>query len=202
MSVDPAKTQYSHHHGGLTYYFCAPACREQFVENPEKFLAQVPSIAGRKHPALGKEILVAGGVFVAVVALLIMGRGIAKQQTANNSNAVVMGSSAGKHEAVDDGQGSVITTAAHDSEKSSNQETTFTVSLNTHSVDLTSFNPTAQIRLQTGDQEIVPSVATASGDRSEHHQNYQVTFPVRSTPVMFVLIRNVAGVSRTLPFNL
>lgn len=113
-----------------------------------------------------------------------------------------MGQSAGKHEAVDGGQGSVITTATHNPEKSTDQETTFTVALSTHSVDLTSFNPAEQIRLQEGDQEIAPSTATASGERSEHHQNYRLTFPVQATPVMFVLIRNVSGVSRALPFYL
>lgn len=202
MSVDPAKTQYTHEHEGTKYYFCAPACREQFIADPTKFLPKAQPVVVRKRPALGKELMIAGGIFVAVVAVLIMGRGIAKQQTTKNSDAVVMGQSAGKHEAVDAGQGNVITTVTHEPNKSSDQETAFTVALNTHSVNLTTFNPNEQIRLQEGDQEVAPSEAVASGERSEHHQNYQVTFPVQATPVMFVLIRNVAGVSRTLPFNL
>jgi Cu+-exporting ATPase len=36
-------------HGGVTYWFCSPGCRERFIADPERYLASSPS-----KPALGK----------------------------------------------------------------------------------------------------------------------------------------------------
>jgi P-type Cu+ transporter len=38
MTVDPA-TPLRHEHGGTTYYFCAPSCRDKFRAAPERYLA-------------------------------------------------------------------------------------------------------------------------------------------------------------------
>ncbi len=43
MTVDPASPRGgSHVHGGVTYGFCSPRCRERFAAEPEKFLAGGP----------------------------------------------------------------------------------------------------------------------------------------------------------------
>lgn len=42
MKVDPKKAL-SLEYNGKTYYFCAPGCRYQFKENPEKFLKEGPA---------------------------------------------------------------------------------------------------------------------------------------------------------------
>lgn len=196
MTVNPATAKYSHVHQGMTWYFCSPGCQQQFSESPASFL-RAKEVIQRTPRRIGREILVSSLIFVVVLALIIMGRGIAKQQTATALGAMVMGTSAGAHQAVDAGQGSVITTATHDPKSAT---TTFTVSLNSHTVDLTSFNPAKQIRLQEGDQETAPDTTVASGERSQHHQNYRLTFPIPESKVMFVVIRDVAGVNRALPF--
>ena len=39
MSVDPHTAKHRAEHGGRTYYFCNPRCREKFVADPLKYLA-------------------------------------------------------------------------------------------------------------------------------------------------------------------
>ncbi len=39
MKVDPRKTSLQSQHGGKTYYFCAPSCKEIFDREPQKFTA-------------------------------------------------------------------------------------------------------------------------------------------------------------------
>jgi Cu+-exporting ATPase len=46
MNVDEKKAPVSTTHGGRTYYFCSPGCRETFVESPEKFTGER---AGTRH---------------------------------------------------------------------------------------------------------------------------------------------------------
>jgi Cu+-exporting ATPase len=38
MMVDPHTAKNKHEHGGRTYYFCNPKCREKFIGDPEKYL--------------------------------------------------------------------------------------------------------------------------------------------------------------------
>jgi YHS domain-containing protein len=37
MEIDEKKTKYKSEHGGKTYYFCAPMCKQKFDRNPEKY---------------------------------------------------------------------------------------------------------------------------------------------------------------------
>ena len=39
MSVDPHTAKHRAEHGGRTYYFCNPRCREKFIADPQKYLA-------------------------------------------------------------------------------------------------------------------------------------------------------------------
>lgn len=38
MDVDEATAEHKAEHKGKTYYFCAPACKASFEENPEKYV--------------------------------------------------------------------------------------------------------------------------------------------------------------------
>jgi Cu+-exporting ATPase len=52
MKVDAAKAGGgSHEHGGRTWYFCNPRCRERFAADPEHWLAKGPSAAAMNAPA-------------------------------------------------------------------------------------------------------------------------------------------------------
>jgi YHS domain-containing protein len=39
MDVEPATAAAKSEYGGQTYYFCSPACKRAFDQNPEKYLA-------------------------------------------------------------------------------------------------------------------------------------------------------------------
>ena len=38
MTVDPARSAGAHEHGGRTYYFCSPRCRERFAADPTRYV--------------------------------------------------------------------------------------------------------------------------------------------------------------------
>jgi YHS domain-containing protein len=38
MKVDEKKAEYKSEYKGITYYFCAKACKMEFDENPEKYV--------------------------------------------------------------------------------------------------------------------------------------------------------------------
>ncbi len=40
MEVDEGAAAATSVFGGKTYYFCAPGCKKQFDENPEKYVAK------------------------------------------------------------------------------------------------------------------------------------------------------------------
>ena len=40
MSVDEGKAEYTSTYKGKTYYFCSPACKKAFDQNPEKYAAE------------------------------------------------------------------------------------------------------------------------------------------------------------------
>ena len=41
MDVDPGKAAGASVHAGKTYYFCSTSCRDQFEQDPRKYLAAV-----------------------------------------------------------------------------------------------------------------------------------------------------------------
>jgi Cu+-exporting ATPase len=45
MTVDPANAAGTHEHGGKSYSFCSPGCREKFANAPERYLATEPTMA-------------------------------------------------------------------------------------------------------------------------------------------------------------
>jgi Cu+-exporting ATPase len=56
MNVDPAAARGgSHEHGGKTYYFCNPRCREKFVADPERYLG-APAPAVETDPVCGMQV--------------------------------------------------------------------------------------------------------------------------------------------------
>ncbi len=198
MSVDPATAKHSHVQAGVTRYFCAQNCLEQFKTDPEKFMPhdQITGQPRRRLP-IGREILIAAAIFAGVALLLIMIRGIAKKDVGQTTRTSVAGSSAGQHEAVDDGSGGVIASAKHE------RDGTFVVSLNTHTVDLQSFDPAQQIKLHVGSKEETPATVAVDGEKSSHHQNYRVFFADPGQSEATLSVHNLGGVGeRKLPFNL
>jgi Cu+-exporting ATPase len=52
MTVDPAAARGGEWtHGGTTYYFCNPGCRDKFRADPERYLAAPPSASAMGHTA-------------------------------------------------------------------------------------------------------------------------------------------------------
>ncbi len=49
MDVDEKTAPAKSEHMGKTYYFCAPGCKKDFDENPEKYLKEKPGMPGMKH---------------------------------------------------------------------------------------------------------------------------------------------------------
>jgi P-type Cu+ transporter len=46
MTVDPASAKHKSDHGGQTYHFCGPKCREKFAAEPSRYIAAKPAPAG------------------------------------------------------------------------------------------------------------------------------------------------------------
>lgn len=206
MTVDPTTAKYTHVHAGTTWLFCAENCRRQFAEHPERY---VPSTAKdspsgqRPRPALARELFLAAAVFVVVVALVVMVRGIVKKPAVTEASAVVTGSSVGPHEAVDSGEGGVIVSVEHDQKAGDSSNAVFTVSLDTHTIDLRGFDPGGQVKLHDGLTIETPSSFTVEGDTSSHHQNYRVSFLKPTNRQVTLSVHDVAGVGeRQLPFIL
>ena len=45
MMVDKAKARATSEHEGITYYFCAPGCKQMFDEDPPKYIgAEKPAV--------------------------------------------------------------------------------------------------------------------------------------------------------------
>src|SRR5580692_8424924 len=52
MSVDPATAKHRAEHAGETFYFCCNGCREKFVAEPSRYLAEpthAPAGAAHEH---------------------------------------------------------------------------------------------------------------------------------------------------------
>lgn len=203
MAVDPSTAKYSYSHEGITRYFCADNCRQQFIAHSDQYInknhTDTNTVVRRKASWL-RETLVWSSVFAAVVIVVIAARGFAKKAVSVEPGTRVVGAAAGSHRAIDGGQGGVIAEATHE-QKADDLE--FTVSLNTHTVDLTNFDPSTEIRLQAAGQEYKPKTAVSAGERSSHHQNYRLSFaPVDDTNVV-VVVRDVGGIEqRELPLRL
>ena len=48
MSVDPATAKHKAEHAGETYYFCSGGCREKFLGDPARYLAEPSRAGGRR----------------------------------------------------------------------------------------------------------------------------------------------------------
>jgi Cu+-exporting ATPase len=53
MMVDPATAKHKAEHQGQTYYFCNPRCREKFIAEPARYLAQAEASTKVKDPVCG-----------------------------------------------------------------------------------------------------------------------------------------------------
>lgn len=207
MAVDPTSVQHSSEYGGTTWYFCAAGCRQQFMDDPEQFASppvKNPASSNSRRTSMIREVAIALAVFVAVVAVVVMARGIARNPSSAQQETTAVGNPAGTDQAVDGGQGNVIANATYERNKSNEADVLFVVSLNTHTIDLTSFDPERQIRLHVGDdQGLPPRTVEPEGEQSSHHQNYRLSFRRPTTAAVVLSIHDTAGVSeRKLPFTL
>lgn len=224
MRVDPQRNPPTATHDGRTYAFCSTGCREKFVQDPAAYI--VPAAASSSccsssdsRSASAAEVrpptsrpfrvsahaLGAGLTVLALVVLLFITFRPDRPNTPGASTAPPsVGKAAGTDAAVDDGAGGVIVTANFVRTRSSAGQAVFDVSLNTHTVDLSEFAPATQVRLHVGsDAGTVPAEVRMVGDRSSHHQNYELTFVRTPTSPVNLVIHDVAGVTeRRLPFIL
>ena len=78
-------------------------------------------------------------------------------------------------------------------DKSDDKNMTFAVSLDTHSVDLNSFDFQKDISLEAGTKSSNPTEVTTNG--SDHHRSGEIIF--KKTPPPFTLaLKNIANINR------
>ena len=58
MTVDPENTDHVHEHGGATYLFCSPGCKERFVAAPADYIEQDCVVCGRQVQRASTQHLV------------------------------------------------------------------------------------------------------------------------------------------------
>ncbi|MBI4426574.1 MAG: YHS domain-containing protein [Candidatus Kerfeldbacteria bacterium] len=201
MSVNPATATFTADHAGATVYFCSPGCRDQFLANPESFTTSPKTTVVTIRPEVLYAVL---GLIAVILVIFAFRPGPPSSSVSTGSTAAVTGTPAGQDQVVDDGSGGVITSASLNRSASTPDQLVITVSLNTHSVDLTDFRPVDQVRLRmaAGD-ELEPLAVSGQGEISSHHQNYRLTFPRPGSAEASVVVKNVAGVTeRKLPIQL
>lgn len=207
MSVDPQTAKYTHTHQGTTWYFCSEHCRQQFAEHPteetlssEEMGAPSEAVSPRRF-SVGREVLVAVGIFAMLVAIIVVGRNIVIQKNTAQSATVV--GAAADNVASDAGEGNVFVSAEYDREARSASTVTFSLSLNTHIVDLKDFAPLAQVKLHANGSVSEPIAVQETSETSPHHKNYTISFPDPGASQVTLSVHDVAGVSeRQLPFNI
>lgn len=158
----------------------------------------------KKRASWKRETLVALALFSAALVGVITVRGFTKKtvETASSSQAVVTGNPAGSDEAVDNGAGGVIVSAQFNRKESIAGNPVFTLALNTHTVDLSAFDPQRNVQLHIGDQALLPTSITPSGESSSHHKNFRVAFDASIAGPIQIVVHDVAGVAeRRLSFS-
>lgn len=205
MTVDPATARYRYEHDGTTWLFCSESCKNAFMETPARFAATEPDVttAPTRRTSIRKEALVVIMIFLAAVAVVLIFRPNKKIEGVSWSNGSIIGSTTSQDRSVDNGAGNVIVSATYEREKNAESVRSFVLSLNTHVVELTSFNPASQVRLRVGPSEIPPETVESVGERSSHHQNMRLTFPREGSGTAWIVVRDVGGIrERDLPFTL
>ncbi len=204
MAVQIAGARYTHQHAGVTWYFCSPHCLERFQKDPEQYAIQPgkQATAKRQIPrSVGRELLWVIAIFGGALLTVLIVRGFARPVQSATSVETIVGVPAGQHQAVDTGYGGVIVTAAHE-RRTASDTTDFALSLDSHMTNLSAFQPLDQVRLRLGGSLVTPWSVAVTGERSTHHQNYQLTFP-KTQGEVWVVVQNVGGVAeRQLPFQL
>ncbi len=73
MEVDEGKAQYSSRHRGRSYFFCSERCKEQFEQEPERYL----KVSDAEMPDSRKVVIVGTGQVGATFAFALMLSGVA-----------------------------------------------------------------------------------------------------------------------------
>ncbi len=155
----------------------------------------------RRHWNIALAIIpVAAAISVAAVALT---RPNGDSPRAAAKAGVVTARSSGSDQVSDDGPGSVTASAKFERTQSTDKQVVFTLDLNTHSVDLSSFNPLTQVRLRQGKTEIAGQLLNDPGQQASHHKSFVLAWPRPAAKAVTLVVANVAGVAeRGLPFTL
>ncbi|OHA49728.1 MAG: hypothetical protein A3A80_03380 [Candidatus Terrybacteria bacterium RIFCSPLOWO2_01_FULL_44_24] len=76
---------------------------------------------------------------------------------------------------------------------------TFSIQLTTHSGDLSMYSPGSNIRLKSGDEELVPLRAenVSGSGPSEHHRELIVVFPGSPSSSFALVLLQLAGATET-----
>lgn len=141
-----------------------------------------------------KKILIALGVIIFVWWGIAFSKNLSSPKNINSSTPPSLPESPLATKSTlktDKGEGGV-TVAASYQEK---QDTlVFSISLDTHSVDLSSFNPMTQLYLEDkGGTKIIPKTIVPEGD--SHHRSFNVVFPKPSSSITLV-VENLASIPR------
>lgn len=190
--------------GEQIVYFCAPGCRAAFLETPERFARTPKPTRGSSMKQLLRETSIVVIVLALAVTVVALARGKKEEPPPVTAGSAVTGTTAGQDQVVDNGANSVIVSATFERAASTDREAVFTVSLNTHSIDLTTFDPAAQMQLLTASgQASDVETAVSNGERSSHHQNYRVTFARPADSNVTLVVQNVSSIAeRRLSFQL
>lgn len=190
--------------GQQTYLFCALGCKESFLAEPARYVRPTLKQRPRAVTQLVREASIVAVVLVLSVGVIALARGRNDAAPAVTPGSTVTGTAAGQDQAVDNGANSVIVSATFERAASSDREAVFSVSLNTHSIDLSAFDPAAQMVLRTKDgQESNVETVSRSGEQSSHHQNYRVSFARPAAGSATLVVRDVSGIAeRLLTFTL
>lgn len=179
--------------------------------NPQTHAAhQHPPVTNHPQPASNQPKPGRWHIALAVVPVLAAVGVAAVALTRSNSNGpsatkagTVVARSSGNDEVSDTGPGAVTASAKFERAQSGNQQLVFTLTLNTHSVDLSSFNPQNQVRLRAGNAEYQPQLRSDPAGQSSHHRNYTLAFTKPDNRTITLVVADVAGVTeRQLPFTL
>lgn len=120
-----------------------------------------------------------------------------------SESQTLVGTTVGTDAVADNGAGNVTASATYERAKSSADQIVFTVALNTHSVDLSAFDPANILLRASSSQGGKGTLMEDASGQSSHHRLFQLSFPRPKGNQVTIIVRNVAGIAqRELPFTL
>lgn len=141
-----------------------------------------------------------------IIVLLTLGIGIfqwnqtnpVSQNSGQDTSGVILNEVKGSPDGggiqkLEKGEGNVTVLVEYLAEKSNKSNMVFRIALDTHSVDLDSFDFRKDINLEKDGQSFPPQLVSQEG--SGHHRSAEITFPITSTPFNIV-VKNLSNIPR------